>query len=389
MDALSTPAGAPIHETIQGAALGAKRGVSLGLSDILDRPGEWINDMVSGEEFGTTTEERQTREKGIEAAAPTATLIGDVGASLAIPLPLGKASWLKKAAVGAGIGGTEAAGRTEDLFSEEGLTDVGMGFLMGGALGSSADVVAKTVKGGKSAAKKTSEAAKEFIEQRVVKDVAKINPKIKIDVASLFKEGKAKAANEAVDKVLDKLPSKDFFKTSDIAAAVLGPKFLAGKKAYDAMVDPAIRVNIYKAIGNSTVFAKKVKAGAKKLGITENKATKLIKRNLAKSMGISSANVVAAESAMVDLKDIDASDIAMAALPVGKLKVLAAAKRMDPKKANAAVKILQTDNTKGREAALKTLYKELLQTVKEGGKLRKEQKELLLELVKKFGPKGS
>lgn len=98
---------------------------------------------ISPEEvYGTALEEEREMLQAAEEQHPGTFMAGDIGASFLIPggaaakAGTKAAKAAKTAAIGAGVGGVEAAGRTEaDLLSEEGLTDVGLGAAGGGILG--------------------------------------------------------------------------------------------------------------------------------------------------------------------------------------------------------------------------------------------------------------
>ena len=151
---------ATTHDNFMAAVQGAKNIPSFGTADKLDRPGEWVNDIVQGNEFGTATEARHRREDEIASKSSTfdmpfgfkpnvADVVDTVG-SVFMPGP-GGARHLKKAfstagalnkakAVGtavkgsAALGAVEGAGRSRDLLSEQGLVDTAIGGTAGGGV---------------------------------------------------------------------------------------------------------------------------------------------------------------------------------------------------------------------------------------------------------------
>tara|TARA_R110002126_G_scaffold42101_2_gene122001 strand:- start:387 stop:1994 length:1608 start_codon:yes stop_codon:yes gene_type:complete len=116
---------------------GAKLGGSAGLADKLDLPGDYVADIAQGETFGTTTDTRRAQEAAVKAKAPGYHMAGDIAAGVAMPL-----GSLKRAGQGV-LGGIEAAGRSEDLFSAQGLQDVGIGAAGGYALGAGGELLGK------------------------------------------------------------------------------------------------------------------------------------------------------------------------------------------------------------------------------------------------------
>tara|TARA_R110002126_G_scaffold172712_3_gene321507 strand:- start:399 stop:2099 length:1701 start_codon:yes stop_codon:yes gene_type:complete len=125
-------------DTIKGLELGAERGFTYGFSEKLRALGTSISPLQLLPGFESLTYDEalaaeRSRAREIEEKAPIATIVGDVGGSI---LSGGGAvkGLAATAKVGAGLGALEAAGRTEDLLSTEGLIDVAQGAGIGAAV---------------------------------------------------------------------------------------------------------------------------------------------------------------------------------------------------------------------------------------------------------------
>ena len=227
------------------------KGASLGFSDELAGGVGALIDMISGAEDrsfeGLVKAYKEARDYArrdqakSEERSPIASTAGEITGAVASGIASGGsapagatlgARALQTAKLGAGMGAAEAAGRSEDLFSKQGLSDVAKGALVGTAAGAGGELLATGVgKGAKMGAEKLKELAKKA-DTDTFKAIRK--------AYSLGKEGydlapktQAGAVLDELDEVQDTFLTKATADADDLTRRITETDKMLGKKMGD------------------------------------------------------------------------------------------------------------------------------------------------------------
>ena len=382
----------------RAALQGAQEGVSLGFSDTLKVPSDYLYDAVSGKEFGSTTDERRGTEADIQKKAPGYQMAGDIAASVAMPL-----GGVKKLGQGV-IGGIEGAGRTEDLFSAQGAKDVATGAGLGFALGAGGELVGKGLEKAGRAIKKAPESIpsgaeiregamhKTPTQRRKEQQFPKEQIKNKEAVATGEKHGifKGSSIDELVPKTQAKLQEigNNLGRTAKESTAALGemvqytkkPALNSAQKTYDKLV-----ASLEKKVAKGKLDTKE---GARALAIYKEEFDRLA------SMIDESPNAL---EAIRELKTniysrMNSADFQFggpkAGTPKDVLKdVTASLMEMEKESLKIVSKLLEMKGPQGTSAA-KRLVSDHLDNLKEFGDLKKLETQLAGTVDKQVGNLG-